>query len=267
MRKFLMMVMAVWMSVMAASAKTLVVYYSYTNNVHSIVTDLRTQIDADVIRVEPTEKGLKYEANNYAIGSALISAIRNHPDDASSYPAIDPVQVNMSEYDVVIVAAPLWWSQMAAPLQTFLFQYGKQMAGKKIGMIVSSSSSSINSVVADAKRLIPNGDFLTPNLWIRSSQVPNCHSLTEKWLNDIDYKNLTSGIASVATVSEDAKVEITSTGVSVSGAFDTLTIYNANGQKMLETSHASTSCSFQPGCYVAQVKKKGKVSMVKLMVK
>lgn len=262
MGKRLFLALAVWMFVIAASAKTLVVYYSYTNNVHSIITDLRTQIDADVIRVEPAEKGLKYEANNYAIGSALISAIRNHPDDASSYPAIDPVDVKMSDYDMVIVAAPLWWSQMAAPLQTFLFQYGKQMAGKKIGLIVSSASSGISSVVVDAKRLIPNGDFLTPNLWIRFSQVSNCHSLTADWLNDIDYKNITSATQTAM----DAKVEITSTGVCVSGAFDTLTIFNANGQKVLETSLASTPCSFRPGCYVAQLKKRDKVSTMKLMV-
>lgn len=57
------------------NAKTLIVYYSYTNNVHTIVSDLCTQIDADVIRIEPAEKGLDYAANGYAAGSALISAI------------------------------------------------------------------------------------------------------------------------------------------------------------------------------------------------
>ena len=62
--------------------KTLVVYYSYTNNTHTIVSDLQTQIEADVIRIEPAEKGLDYAADNYAIGSALISAIRENPDDA-----------------------------------------------------------------------------------------------------------------------------------------------------------------------------------------
>ena len=40
------------------NAKTLIVYYSYTNNVHTIVSDLCTQIDADVIRIEPAEKGM-----------------------------------------------------------------------------------------------------------------------------------------------------------------------------------------------------------------
>lgn len=167
--------------------KTLIVYYSFTNNVHTIVNDLRTQIDADLVRVEPAEKGIDYAANNYAAGSALIQAIRDNPNSATSYPAIDPVEVDFEEYGTVIVAAPLWWSNMAAPLQSFLFSHGAEMAGKNIGLIVSSASSGISGVEADAKRLIPDGNFLTPSLWIRSSQTSSCHSMVAEWLEDIGY--------------------------------------------------------------------------------
>lgn len=165
--------------------KTLIVYYSFTNNVHIIVSDLLTQIEADVIRVEPAEEGIDYAANNYATGSALIQAIRNNPNDAASYPEIKPVEVDIADYDRIIVGAPLWWSNMAAPLQTFLFRYGGQMAGKGIGLIVSSSSSGISGVEADARRLIPDGIFLSPSLWIRSSQTSNCHSMIAEWLNKL----------------------------------------------------------------------------------
>ena len=167
--------------------KTLIAYYSYTNNVERIVAELQSQIDADVVEIEPAEKGLDYAANNYALGTALLNAIRNNPGDASSYPAIDAVDVDMDEYDTVIIACPLWWSQMAAPFQTFLFHYGPQMAGKSIGVIVSSASSGISGVVADAKRLIADGKFLEPNLWIRSSQTSNSRSMIEQWLKDIEY--------------------------------------------------------------------------------
>ena len=170
----------------APTGKTLIVYYSYTNNVHSIINDLQTQIEADVVRVEPTEKGIDYAANNYAIGSALIQAIRDNPNDANSYPSIETTIDNLSDYDRIIIGAPLWWSNMAAPLQTFLFQYGSQMEGKNIGLIVSSASSGINCVESDAKRLIPGGNFLTPSLWIRSSQTSNCHSMIADWLNEIN---------------------------------------------------------------------------------
>ena len=168
------------------AGKTLIVYYSFTNNVHTIVSDLQTQIEADVVRVEPAEEGLDYAANNYAIGSALIQAIRNNPNDAASYPEIKPVEVNIADYDRIIVGAPLWWSNMAAPLQTFLFQYGSQMEGKSIGLIVSSSSSGINGVESDARRLIPGGDFLEPSLCIRSGQTSNCHSMIADWLSQIN---------------------------------------------------------------------------------
>lgn len=63
MKKYLLTLALLAMGVFA-QAKTLVVYYSYTNNVHRIITELSAQIKADVVRVEPTEKGVDYAANN-----------------------------------------------------------------------------------------------------------------------------------------------------------------------------------------------------------
>lgn len=53
--KKLFLALAVLSSVMTSTAKTLVVYYSFTND---------------------------YAADNYAIGSALISVIRNNPQQS-----------------------------------------------------------------------------------------------------------------------------------------------------------------------------------------
>ena len=39
-----------------SSAKTLVVYYSYTGNCESIVTELTNRISADVVEIERTER-------------------------------------------------------------------------------------------------------------------------------------------------------------------------------------------------------------------
>lgn len=156
--KKLLLVLILLASVTVAQAKTLVVYYSYTNNVNRIVTELCSQIKADVVRVEPAEKGLDYAANNYAVGSALISAIRNNPNDPASYPAIDPVSVNLDEYDTIIIGAPLWWSNMAAPLQTFLFQNGSRMAGKNIGLLFR-----VPAVESAESKAMPGASSLTEN--------------------------------------------------------------------------------------------------------
>ena len=169
--------------------KTLIVYYSYTNNTEQIVDDLKTMINADVIEVEPANKNLDYAANNYAIGTEQLNKIKNHPNDESSYLAIDPVIVDMSKYNTVIIATPLWWSQMASNMQTLLFKYGDEMAGKNIGLIVSSHSSGISGVEADAKRLVPNGKFYTKSLWINASKHSQRKALLEQWLKDVNYND------------------------------------------------------------------------------
>lgn len=227
---------AIMLSALVAQARTLVVYYSYTNNVERIVDELRTQIDADVIEVEPAEKDLDYAANNYAVGSAQIAAIRDNPDDAASYPAIDPVNVDLSQYSTIIIGAPLWWSQMAAPLQTFLFQHGKEMAGKNIGLIVSSASSGISGVEHDAKRLVPDGKFLSPSLWIRSSQTSSAKSLIENWLRTINYNNLNSGIAGV-----------------VSNCSKRYTVYSLSGKRLL--ADAESTKTLPSGLYIVNGRK------------
>ena len=90
-------------------------------------------------------------------------------------------------------------SQIAAIMQTFLFNYGQQMAIKNIGLIVSSASSGIIGVEADCKRLVPGGNYYSKSLWIRSSQVANASSLVSDWLQQINFTDSTSGISTLAS--------------------------------------------------------------------
>ena len=165
-----------------SSAKTLVVYYSYTGNCENIVTELTNQISADVLGIEPAEKGLRYEANNYALGTQLLNAIKANPNDAASYPAIDPVSVSVADYSTVIIVTPLWWSQMAAIMQSYLFLVGAQLSGKQVGLIVSSASSGISGVVADCHRLVPVANYLHENLWINNFNRSNLSTLIANWV-------------------------------------------------------------------------------------
>ena len=169
------------------AGKTLVVYYSYTGNCRDIVNALTHQIQADVLEIQPAEKGLKYEANGYALGTQLLNAIKANPNDANSYPAIDPVTTSLSDYQNIIIVTPLWWSQMAAIMQTYLFNYGPQMAGKSISMIVSSASSGISGVVADCKRLVPDAVWMGNALWINNSNRKNTSSLVQDWLKTLNF--------------------------------------------------------------------------------
>lgn len=190
MKKFLIsLFLFLFAAVSHAESKTLIVYYSFTGHIEQIVSAVKDQTGADAVRIEPAQKGLNYAANNYSLGSDLIDAIRHNPDKASSYPAIDPVKIDFSKYDTVIIGTPLWWSDMAAPMQTFLFHNGKALSAKKIGLIVSSASSGISGVVRDARRLIPDGNFVSTALWIRSSQVSSAPTMVSDWLKETKLGN------------------------------------------------------------------------------
>lgn len=172
----------------AAVSKTLLVYYSFTGNCRSIVTSLAADIDADVMEILPAEEGLDYAANNYAIGSSLIAAIREKPDDAASYPAIKPVTRDAADYDNIIVVTPLWWGNMAAIMQSYLFREGARMKGRNVGLIVSSHSSGIASVVADARRLLPGVTWLGDALWINNNNRAQSETLVREWWNGFNTK-------------------------------------------------------------------------------
>ena len=153
MKRLLIFFAAMSLILSTSSAKTLVVYYSYTGNCESIVTELTNRISADVVEIEPAEKGL---------------------------------------YSTIIIVTPLWWSQMAAIMQSYLFQAGAQLSGKHVGLIVSSASSSISGVVADCHRLVPDADYLPENLWINNSNRSNLSTLIANWVETCGLNQLAS---------------------------------------------------------------------------
>ena len=174
--------------VAAERGKTLVAYYSYTGNCRSIVAELKKQLDADVLEITPADKTQKYEANGYAIGMQLLSAISDNPTDEGSYPEIDAVTTDVAAYENVVIVTPLWWSQMAAIMQTYLFRVGPTLAGKHVALIVSSASSGIDGVVADAERLAPNAVWMGEPLWINNSNRSKAGTLLAEWLPTLNFK-------------------------------------------------------------------------------
>ena len=180
-----------------STGKTLVVYYSYTGNCRTIVNTLTSQLTADVVEIQPADKTQRYEANGYAIGTQLLNAIKANPGSASSYPAIDPVSTSLDDYDNIIIVTPLWWSQMAAIMQTYLFQNADAMSGKHVAMIVSSSSSGISGVVADAKRLLPDVEWMGDALHIRDSNRSRASSLIADWLSTLDLQTASAQVMNI----------------------------------------------------------------------
>ncbi|MBQ5487210.1 MAG: hypothetical protein IIT69_07225, partial [Bacteroidales bacterium] len=145
--------------------------------------------------------GLDYAANNYAMGSSLIAAIREKPNDPASYPAIKAVNRDAADYENIVIVTPLWWSNMAAIMQSYLFKEGSKLKDKKVGLIVSSASSGISSVVADAKRLVPEAKWAGEALWINNSNRSKSDELVKEWWDGLNKSEDTMPVEIKITVS------------------------------------------------------------------
>lgn len=183
------------------SGKTLVVYYSFTGNCKTLAAVLAGYAGADVLEIQPAQEGLNYAANNYAIGSSLIAAIREKPNDPASYPAIKAVNRDAADYENIVIVTPLWWSNMAAIMQSYLFMEGSKLKDKKVGLIVSSASSGISSVVADAKRLVPEAKWAGEALWINNSNRSKSDELVKEWWDGLNKSEDTMPVEIKITVS------------------------------------------------------------------
>ena len=93
--------------------KMLVVYYSWSNgNTKRIAEKLAAETGADIARIETTEP---YMGSHEAVVEQGQREV-----EAGFMPKIDPLSVNLADYDVIAIGTPTWWYTMAPAVLTFL---------------------------------------------------------------------------------------------------------------------------------------------------
>ena len=97
--------------------KTLIVYYSRTKVTKKIAEMIQKELNCDV---EEITDGEKYKGKiGYMKGGMNASMGRTS--------AINPVEKNPSDYDLVIIGTPVWASNMAPPVHTYLLKYNNHI--------------------------------------------------------------------------------------------------------------------------------------------
>ncbi|RTL63835.1 MAG: flavodoxin [Hyphomicrobiales bacterium] len=90
--------------------KCLVLYYSRTGHARHLANDLGESLGADVEEIRCD----RYHARFVGAFRALHDAVRGRS------PAIAPLRRNPADYDILIVAGPVWASRPAAPVRAAL---------------------------------------------------------------------------------------------------------------------------------------------------
>lgn len=93
--------------------KALVVYYSRTNVTKEIAEKIQNKMDCDIEEITDNKK---YKGKIGYMKGGFNAAMGRTSD-------INPISKNPKDYDIVIVGTPVWASNMATPINTYLQKY------------------------------------------------------------------------------------------------------------------------------------------------
>lgn len=150
--------------------KTLIAYFTWSENTKKIALDLAKCTNGDIYRIE-TKTPYSRDYNT----CAYVEAKEEY--DNQKRPAIKNALPNIEEYDAVIVAFPIWWYTSPMVVSSFFEAY-TDWKGKKVYIFANSYSdilSQFTNSLNDAKRSANNAEIL-PGLY--NKEIKNL----ENWL-------------------------------------------------------------------------------------
>lgn len=110
-------------------ANILCVYYSRTGRTEKLIRDIAQTLDCEVVRLDD---GVNRKGLSGWITSGLQAVARKVP------PVSQPeTKLKLKEYDLVILATPVWAGRCSAPMRSFLQQFGDEL--RRVAYIITRS--------------------------------------------------------------------------------------------------------------------------------
>lgn len=138
--------MATLFSCAEKTPKTLILYYSQTGATETVANELQKQTGADIFAydVEKAYDGTYDETIQRCIAER----------EAGIVPALKPLECDLSEYDVVFLAYPIWFGTYAPPVKALLAE--ADFEGKTIVPVCTFGSGGIEASSAELAAALPN---------------------------------------------------------------------------------------------------------------
>ncbi len=93
--------------------KTLMVYFSWSNNTKKLVEQINKEFNFDIVRIEK-QQPYSEDYNTCAYVEAKEEVKKR------IYPAIKNLNINLNEYDKILLFFPIWWYTFPMPVGTFI---------------------------------------------------------------------------------------------------------------------------------------------------
>jgi len=137
--------------------KTAVVFYSLDGNCALVAEEIKTQMNADLIRLYTIDEKKRGTFGKMLWGGGMVFY--------HIKPPLKPYSFDASAYDLIILGVPVWAGAPAPPVKTFLSETG--IKNKKIALFVCHGGGKGKSLVKfkallEGNEIAGEADFLVP---------------------------------------------------------------------------------------------------------
>ena len=130
--------------------KTIVIYYGYGNHTRMIAERVKKELNADILEIKPK---VAYSPDYQTV----VDATENNLETKET-PEIEVINIDLNNYDKIVIGTPVWWYTMTPPIRTFLTKY--DLRNKKVYPFATNAGW-LGSTFEEFKELC-NGNILFP---------------------------------------------------------------------------------------------------------
>ena len=153
--------------------KALILYYSQTATTEAVAQEIQKLTGADIAEIVPV--------NPYGTYQETIA--RGNQEIAEGVlPEIQPLTVNVADYDVIFLGYPVWFGTYANPIGTLLATV--DLSGKKVIPFCTFGSGSLEASAAALAAKLPNSEVL-PAYGVRAARIDAMPQEVETFLKQL----------------------------------------------------------------------------------
>lgn len=168
--------------------KSLVAYFSKAGEQYGVgnVAEGNTAVAAKIIAQKTYADifEIKPKIDNYPAGYTALTEYAKNKKLQNARPELDSEVDDFSEYSVIFIGYPNWWSDLPMPVYTFLEKY--DFTGKEVYPFCTHEGSGIGNTVQKIRNTIPNALRVNDGFEIYGHIAQNDRAETEnrisKWL-------------------------------------------------------------------------------------
>ena len=177
MRKLLLSLAVMTAVTTAWAQKKLVLYYSETNNTKAVAEELQKQVGADIECIE----AVKPYSGNFQ--ETMQRGQREM--QSGELPELKPLKKNISDYDIIFLGYPIWFSTYAVPIATLVKE--NDFTGKTIVPFCTFGSGGLNTSSDALRKALPKAN-IKPGYGVRTARVAAAAKELDRFLKENGYK-------------------------------------------------------------------------------